>query len=101
MFAKYLVSAGILSGSLLVGSAQCFALPFGVANPPAVSAPIETVRFGCGLGWHPNRWGRCVRNRVVVMPPPVVIYRPGWHYYHWNRWHHWHHGADTDLPRAR
>lgn len=21
---------------------------------------VEHVRYGCGYGWHPNYWGRCV-----------------------------------------
>ncbi|RVD34098.1 hypothetical protein EN746_36480, partial [Mesorhizobium sp. M8A.F.Ca.ET.023.02.2.1] len=35
---------------------------------PAAPALIEHVAWGCGPGWHPNPWGRCVPNRVVVYP---------------------------------
>ncbi|WP_416361809.1 GCG_CRPN prefix-to-repeats domain-containing protein [Mesorhizobium sp. AR02] len=74
-----------------MGSGPSSAFPLGVPNPHVASAPAENVRYGCGRGWHPNRWGRCVPNRRVVVRPvvrgPVIIYRPGWHYRHWHYWH--------------
>ena len=31
---------------------------------PAQAAPLPLVHasYGCGPGWHPNGWGRCVPN---------------------------------------
>jgi|HubBroStandDraft_5_1064220.scaffolds.fasta_scaffold443345_2 hypothetical protein len=58
---------------------------------------------GCGAGWHPDRWGHCVRNgygyragpAVVIGGGPRVVVGVGvgpyvWggrHYYH-RRWAH-------------
>ncbi|TPJ63640.1 hypothetical protein [Mesorhizobium sp. B2-6-1] len=65
---------------------------------PSAPALIEHVAWGCGPGWHPNDWGRCVPNRGVVYPR---YYRPGpvfhvwhphpvWHPHRvWHRWRHW------------
>lgn len=27
------------------------------------SSLVQDVRWGCGPGWHPNPWGRCVPDR--------------------------------------
>jgi hypothetical protein len=40
---------------------------------PAASALVQDVRWGCGPGWHPNPWGRCVPER---RPAYVDSYRP-------------------------
>jgi len=34
---------------------------------------IVQAAAGCGWGWHPNRWGRCVPNRYGYYTP-----RPYW-----------------------
>ncbi|HXY59899.1 MAG TPA: hypothetical protein VEH76_15135 [Methylocystis sp.] len=28
----------------------------------ATASSVESVAWGCGPGWHPNPWGRCVPN---------------------------------------
>ncbi|RWF46625.1 MAG: hypothetical protein EOS46_16560 [Mesorhizobium sp.] len=60
---------------------------------PAAPALIEHVAWGCGPGWHPNPWGRCVPNRVVVYPRYRYWHGPayyGWPpHRHWHRWHRW------------
>ncbi|MEI9420363.1 hypothetical protein O7A70_04125 [Mesorhizobium sp. Cs1299R1N1] len=60
---------------------------------PAAPALIEHVAWGCGPGWHPNPWGRCVPNRVVVYPRYRYWHGPayyGWHpHRHWHRWNRW------------
>ncbi len=58
---KTLVLAAALLGAGLVAAE---AMP--VAKAAGVSAPVDHVRFGCGPGWHPNPWGRCVPNRGPV-----------------------------------
>ncbi len=30
---------------------------------PGASPLVQDVRWGCGPGWQPNRWGRCVPVR--------------------------------------
>ncbi|MGO8739372.1 GCG_CRPN prefix-to-repeats domain-containing protein [Rhodoblastus sp.] len=72
-------------------------LPLGCARrrdlpiAPAVAAqtataPVETVGWRCGPGWHVNPWGRCVPNRRVYYRP---YYRPYYHrhYYHRGYYH--------------
>jgi hypothetical protein len=61
---KTLILAGALAAASFTGASAMTISHDGLA----VSAPIEHVRFGCGLGWHPNPWGRCVPNgrRVFV-----------------------------------
>ncbi|WP_370880064.1 GCG_CRPN prefix-to-repeats domain-containing protein [Labrys monachus] len=49
---------------------------------PAVSVQgqdlVIKVAGGCGPGWHPNPWGRCVPNRRVYghAPPPPPPWAP-------------------------
>ncbi|WP_454813653.1 GCG_CRPN prefix-to-repeats domain-containing protein [Labrys neptuniae] len=38
----------------------------------ADSSLVETIAYGCGRGFVPNRWGRCVPNQR-----PAPAYRPG------------------------
>lgn len=42
----------------------------------AGSALVETVAYGCGRGFVPNRWGRCVPNAAR----PAPAYRPDPYY---------------------
>lgn len=69
---KTICAAAILSGAALAGASQASAMPFGQA--PSGGVAIEQAAWGCGPGWHPNRWGRCVPNRPVYYRP----YRRGW-----------------------
>jgi hypothetical protein len=87
---KYSLAAALALGGSAAASAAS-AMPIApVAPAPAL---IEHVAWGCGPGWHPNYWGRCVPNRRVVYPGyyywggPRVYIGPVWHPYH--RWHHW------------
>jgi len=77
-------------GGLIAMAGTASAMPFAPSTPP-VSTPVQDIAWGCGPGWHPNYWGRCVPNA------PVYYY--GWShpaYYGWHRrygWYgsgHWH-----------
>ncbi|RWM03689.1 MAG: hypothetical protein EOR68_05495 [Mesorhizobium sp.] len=87
---KYSLAAALAIGGTAAASAAS-AMPIAPAAP--AHAIIEHVAWGCGPGWHPNYWGRCVPNRRVVYPGyyywggPRVYVGPVWHPYH--RWHHW------------
>lgn len=87
---KYSLAAALAIGGTAAASAAS-AMPIAPVAP--VPAMIEHVAWGCGPGWHPNYWGRCVPNRRVVYPGyyywggPRVYVGPVWHPYH--RWHHW------------
>lgn len=87
---KYAITAALAVTGTAATVAASSAMP---QAPLAAPALVEHVAWGCGPGWHPNPWGRCVPNRVVVYPR--YYYRPGpafyvWHpHRHWHRWHHW------------
>jgi hypothetical protein len=74
MSIRTFIGAAVVAGAALVGASQASAMPVGPA--PAAGIAVENVAFGCGPGFHPNRWGRCVPNRGPVMvrpwrrPPP-------------------------------
>ena len=61
--------------------------------PVAAPTLVEHVAWGCGPGWHPNHWGRCVPNRRVAYPSyyywggPSIYIGPTWH--PWHRYHYW------------
>jgi hypothetical protein len=57
---KTLVFAAAVAGAGFSVS-QAGAMP--LAAVAGASAPVEQVAWGCGPGWHPNPWGRCVPNR--------------------------------------
>ena len=87
---KYSIAAALAIGGTAAASAAS-AMPIApVAPAPAL---VEHVAWGCGPGWHPNYWGRCVPNRRVIYSGyyywggPRVYIGPAWHPYH--RWHHW------------
>jgi hypothetical protein len=78
---KGLIVAAALFGASLAGVESASALP--VANPAiaadSAAAPIETVGWRCGPGWHVNPWGRCVPNgyyRPYGFYAPRPVYRP-------------------------
>ncbi|MBZ9887956.1 hypothetical protein LB559_08395 [Mesorhizobium sp. BR1-1-3] len=87
---KNYAAAAILavSGTVVTASASSAMPIVSVAQPAAL---VEHVRWGCGIGWHPNRWGRCVPNGVVVVRPRYHYWRgPAyvWHpHHHWRHWH--------------
>jgi hypothetical protein len=45
---------------------------------------IAQVWGGCGCGFHPNPWGRCVPNRWGYSRyRPYYGYRPHWRHRYW------------------
>ncbi|HVW54726.1 MAG TPA: hypothetical protein VHC00_03505 [Rhizobiaceae bacterium] len=104
MFAKIALATAVSAGTLAFSAVASSAMPMASLSAPGAFS-VQTIAWGCGVGWHPNPWGRCVPNRPVVYgyywQRPVVVYRTyGWHrwrhhYYrhpeHWRRWDHWHH----------
>jgi len=77
--------------------------------PTEVPSAITTVAGGCGPGWRPDPWGRCVRYRHRWRPAPVyrgygyyggprVYYGPPRAYYGGPRWHErrWYHREGWD-----
>ena len=77
---KTLFAAAILSGAALAGVSQASAMPFGAA--PSAGVAIEQAAWGCGPGWHPGPYGRCVPNRRAFVRP---MYRPR-PFYRRHRW---------------
>ncbi|MGJ4858702.1 hypothetical protein ACN6KF_004703 [Labrys sp. La1] len=78
----------------LAAATTASAMPL-AASAPAAAPLVQQVAWGCGPGWRPNIWGRCV--------PQYPVYSYGWSrpvYYHgwgggWRRpyyghaWHRW------------
>ncbi|CAN7148960.1 GCG_CRPN prefix-to-repeats domain-containing protein [Mesorhizobium sp. LjRoot246] len=87
---KNYAAAAILavSGTVVTATASNAMPIVSVAQPATL---VENVRWGCGIGWHPNRWGRCVPNGVVIVRPRYHYWHApayGWHpHHHWRRWH--------------
>jgi hypothetical protein len=85
-----LIGIGGLAASVEASSAMTLA-----PRTPASSPLVQDVRWGCGPGWHPSPWGRCVPNRRVYYGGPVRYYG-GYGYGHrgygWNRGYGWHRG---------
>ncbi|CAM5764973.1 hypothetical protein LMIY3S_01327 [Labrys miyagiensis] len=66
------------------------AMPLG-SKVPAASPLLQDVRWGCGPGWHPNPWGRCVPDR---RPAYGYGYGYGYHPHYWGHpeyrpYHRW------------
>ena len=57
---------------------------------PAASVLLQQASWGCGPGWHPTPWGRCVPNARPVYGygyhPRYRAYPAGRPYYP-HRWH--------------
>ena len=84
MFAKHILSAALVAGTLAATAGASTAMP--MTKPTASSGMIETVGWRCGPHRHMNRWGRCVFNRPVFFrPAPVRAWHHGYWYHH--RWH--------------
>ena len=61
---------------------------------------IVQVAGGCGRGWHPNRWGRCVPNRYGYSRAyPYPYY--GDRYQPWNQPSPGDYGAANQLNRQQ
>ncbi|TGQ65081.1 MAG: hypothetical protein E5V49_07090 [Mesorhizobium sp.] len=86
---KYAAAAALAVAGTVATEAASNAMPIVSLAQPGGSALVEHVRWGCGIGWHPNRWGHCVPNRIVVRPhivgPAFYIGHP---HHRWHRWHH-------------
>jgi hypothetical protein len=81
--AKAIVVASALFGAGLVGPGAANAMPVAPAvGAQTATAPIETINWPCGPGWHANPWGRCVPNRYYR-----PYYRPYYHPYYRRHWH--------------
>jgi hypothetical protein len=57
---RSVVFSGLIAAGLTAASG---ASAFTPAPLPSAGAAIEEVAGGCGPGWHPNPWGRCVPHR--------------------------------------
>jgi hypothetical protein len=57
------MTAAILVGTLGMATAAMSANAAPVVPSPANETNVVQVAGGCGPGFHPNRWGRCVPNR--------------------------------------
>ena len=68
VFVAVLAAAG-LAATMSATSAMTVA-----PNTTAGNPLLQTIAGGCGPGFHPNPWGRCVPNRRVYAPAPY--YRP-------------------------
>jgi len=90
---KYVLSAALAVTGTVATAAASSAMPLAPLAQPAAPVLVEHVAWGCGPGWHPNHWGRCVPNRVVVYPRYHYWHGPayGWHRHHvWHRRHRHH-----------
>ncbi|MFO1137075.1 MAG: hypothetical protein U1E30_17995 [Rhodoblastus sp.] len=74
---KAVFAAVVLAGSAIGAMSQASAMPM-AGNPGASAAQVDFVRLGCGPGWRPNRFGRCVPGARphYVRPRYVRPYRP-------------------------
>ena len=72
---KLFLSAIVAVGVAIPLSA---ASAFGTApNSSHGSGFVQTVRDGCGRGYHPNPWGRCVPSGDVYRSGPAIRFGPG------------------------
>ena len=74
--AKAIALAGALA---VIAAGSASAAPMVPNRATEQAANIVQIAGGCGRGWHPNGWGRCVQNRYGY-------YRPYWSspYYRWH-----------------
>lgn len=91
---RSLAFAAAAVGGLMMTAGVAPAMPLAPATPAASDA-VQDIAWGCGPGWHPNYWGRCVPNAPVYYGwgwrRPVYGWgwrRPGY-YGGWHRPHRW------------
>ena len=77
-----LAFAGLIALGAAGVSTAASAMPVAASTQTLLASPVEDVRFGCGPGWHPNRFGRCVPNRAR-------FYAPRRRFYGHRRWRRW------------
>jgi hypothetical protein len=104
---KFIGVALIAAAGLFATVGTSSAMPVAPTQQRTESGLLQDVRWGCGPGWAPNRWGRCVPIRRYYAPryyyggpryyygrPRYYGYHRPWGYYHrpyryGPRWHHW------------
>lgn len=75
------VLASIIALATAAAGMSAQAAPVTPVLGPDGKPGIVEVWGGCGWGFHPNRWGRCVPNRYGY-------YRPYWGgYSYWRSYH--------------
>ncbi len=84
---KYATAAALVLGGTFTTVAASSAMPMVQVGPTA--GLVEHVAYGCGPGWHPNPWGRCVPYRRVIVYPRYY-YGPSYYWHPVHRWHRWH-----------
>ncbi len=60
---KMALVATAFMGTSVLAIAPASAAPFGISPQVESGQLVQDIRYGCGPGRHPNRWGRCVGNR--------------------------------------
>ena len=75
---------------LAASAVSANATPIAPALGGQQASNIVDVRWGCGRGFHPNRWGRCVPYRWSYNRGyrPYYRYYGGGYYPHW-RYRNW------------
>ncbi len=92
IFAVFFAAAGFLAAA---GASH--AMPTAPANHEKGAVNLlQDVRWGCRVGWTPNRWGRCVPIRRYYYAPrypygPRYYYGPRYRYYgpRYRYYHRW------------
>ncbi|MGE5269634.1 MAG: GCG_CRPN prefix-to-repeats domain-containing protein [Thiohalocapsa sp.] len=81
-----------LGGALALAASAASAAPI-AAPAPAQQPNIINVAYGCGWGFHPNRWGRCLPNRRHYRGHAYWHrhYRPYayWRHHHYRPYAYW------------
>jgi hypothetical protein len=73
--------AGVIALASLAASANAAPVVANLRSQPDLN--IVQVWGGCGWGFHPNPWGRCVPNRSGY-----YRYRPYYGYRHYSRYYY-------------
>jgi hypothetical protein len=87
-FSRRMGVVALTTGVVLATAGASSAMPMNATGATAQAPLIQHVAWGCGPGWHPNPWGRCVPNG----PGWGWGGGWGWHRWGWNRpwgWHRW------------
>lgn len=61
-FPTKIIFAAALAVAGLVATVETSSAMTPAPAARGASSLVQDVRWGCGPGWHPNRWGRCVRD---------------------------------------
>ena len=92
---KFACAAAIAMAGLFATAQASSAMPMS-PGPNGASNLTQDIAYGCGPGWHPNPWGRCVPfRRAPVYYGGGPYYGgpynggPRWGHPGWHRWHRW------------